>query len=114
MKQIFIFFLFTLTLSAIDMRSLLFHGNCITCHAEHKTVSAPSITLIKEKYLQAFPQKKEFITFMSQWILTPNKETSIMLDSIQKHGLMPELGYDISTLEEISAYIYETDFTHKE
>jgi len=47
---------------------------------------------------------------MSDWVLKPKEETSIMLHSIKKYKLMPELGYDLSTLEEISAYIYDTDF----
>ena len=47
---------------------------------------------------------------MSKWITKPNKETSIMLQSVNKHELMPELGYDESVLREISAYIYDTDF----
>jgi hypothetical protein len=36
-----------------------------------------------------------------------------MLDAIEKHELMPELGFDIETLKTISEYIYETDFTQK-
>ena len=36
-----------------------------------------------------------------------------MSDAIRKYELMPELGYDLDTLEKISTYIYETDFTKK-
>ena len=50
---------------------------------------------------------------MSKWVFKPNAKTSIMLDAIKKHELMPELGYDLSTLREISSYIYDTDFTKK-
>ena len=103
-------FLYSL-LNAADMRSLLFHGNCTTCHFETKTVSAPSIIELKENYLRAFPIKKDFVKYISSWVINPNEETSIMLDAVKKHGLMPQLGFDISTLREISAYIYDTDFT---
>lgn len=68
---------------------------------------------VKDSYLRAFPKKEDFVKYMSEWVLKPNKGTSIMLDEIEKHELMPELGYDLSTLEEISAYIYDTDFTQR-
>ena len=110
MRHINILMFFTLSLSASDMRALLFNGNCITCHEKQRSISAPSITLIKENYLIAFPVKKDFVEFMSKWVKKPNSETSIMQNSIQKHGLMPDLGYDISTLNEISSYIYDTNF----
>lgn len=48
---------------------------------------------------------------MSNWVLKPTEEGSLMHDAIQKHGLMPELGFDEDTLRVISEYIYETDFT---
>ena len=46
---------------------------------------------------------------MSNWVVKPNKETSLMHDMIDKYGLMPELGYDKSTLKEITTYIYKGD-----
>lgn len=94
------------------MRPLLFHGNCITCHHINKTLSAPSLADIKENYLRAFPQKEDFVAYMSTWIVKPNAEGSLMLKAIKKHQLMPELGFDINTSRDISAYIYETDFNH--
>ena len=101
------------------MRSLLFHGNCFTCHKEQSAISAPSIIEIKDNYLNAFPNKKDFIDYMSEWVVKPKKETSIMQDSIDKYELMPELGYEKVVIEDIAAYIYDTDFTkvhegHKE
>ncbi|MEA2100057.1 MAG: cytochrome C [Campylobacterota bacterium] len=119
MKIFSLILLFISQLNATDMRSLLFHGNCTTCHFEKKAVSAPSVMEFKESYLRAFPIKKDFVEYMSKWVLKPNKETSIMLDAIDKHELMPELGFDLTTLMEISSYIYDTDFTkehegHKE
>ena len=111
LKHLLLSLFFTLVLNASDNRALLFHGNCTTCHNEQKTISAPSVMEFKKNYLRAFPRKKDFVDYMSAWVVKPNKETSIMLDAIKKHKLMPELGYDLSTLEEISAYIYDTDFT---
>jgi len=98
-------------LNAASVGSLLFHGNCITCHEETKAVSAPSVIEFQENYLRAFPKKKDFVEYMSEWVIHPNAESSIMLDAIKKYELMPELGFEKSTLEIIAEYIYETDFT---
>ncbi len=111
LKFISIAFVLVTSLEAVDMRSLLFHGNCVTCHDEHKSLSAPSIDEIKANYLRAFPQKKDFVAYMAEWIVKPKEETSIMLDAIKKYELMPELGFDESTTRDIASYIYETDFS---
>ena len=34
-----------------------------------------------------------------------------MLQSVQKHGIMPHLGFEEEALKEIVEYIYDTDFT---
>jgi hypothetical protein len=47
---------------------------------------------------------------MSNWVLKPNKETSLMDDMILKYELMPELAYDLETLKMITGYIYDTEF----
>ena len=92
------------------MRALLFYGNCSTCHHLVDTKSAPSIIKVKQRYLNAFLKKEDFVAYMSKWVVKPNRETSIMIYEIATHGLMPELGYDEGVLKEISAYIYDTDF----
>ena len=110
MKKIMLFVLIALHVEANDMSSLMFNGNCITCHKETKTISAPSVVKFKAVYMNAFPDKKDFVDYMSNWVQNPDKETSLMRCSIKKHGLMPHLGFDIETLRDISAYIYDTDF----
>ncbi|WP_457748706.1 c-type cytochrome [Sulfurimonas sp.] len=99
------------TLQAADTGSLLFHGNCTTCHFETKAVSAPSMMEVRKRYLRAFPQKKDFIQQMSEWVHKPNEERSIMQDAIDKYEIMPNLAFEKDVLKEIAAYIYETDFT---
>ena len=93
-----------------DNGSLLFHGNCITCHNETKAISAPSMKEVRERYLNAFSNKKDFINYMVAFAISPNEDSSIMQDKIKKYKLMPLLGYEESTLQEISDYIYKTNF----
>ena len=94
------------------MRALLFNGNCITCHNIKETISAPSVIRFKARYLTAFEKKEDFVNYMSKWVTKPNRKTSIMVDAIVNHGLMPELGYDRSVIKEIAGYIYDTDFKY--
>lgn len=93
-----------------DYGELLLHGNCTTCHNIQKNISAPSLKIIRQRYISAFPKKEDFVFYMSQWVLKPNEKTSIMSDMIDKYELMPQLGYDIDTLQKISEYIYKTKF----
>lgn len=110
MGKILLFFVFTLPVLGDSYGALLLNGNCTTCHHFTKNISAPSLQTIKQRYIEVFPEKEVFISYMSTWVLKPKKETSIMADMIEKYELMPELGYDRDTLEKISAYIYENDF----
>lgn len=86
---------------------LLLDGNCITCHHPTKSISAPSLKIIKQRYHEAFNQKEAFINYMVNWVYQPSTEGSIMHDMIEKYELMPQLGYDKDTLEKIATYIYE-------
>ncbi len=96
---------------ANNYNELFYSGNCSGCHFKSKSVSAPSIAKIRHRYLTAFPNKEDFINYMSIWVQKPNAETSLMHDAIKKYEIMPELGFDLNTLKDISQYIYETDFT---
>ena len=110
MKILIISFLFVYNLLADSYGSLLLHGNCTTCHHIEKHISAPSLKLVKQRYMEAFPKKEDFVDYMSKWVLKPKKETSLMVDMIEKYELMPELGYDLDTLEKIIIYIYDNNF----
>ncbi len=110
-RNTFLFLLLCNFAFADDMGGLLFHGNCVTCHYETIEKSAPSMMEVRKRYLQAFPDKKDFVQYLSAWVHHPSKERSIMQDAIEKHELMPQLAYEKDVLEEIAAYIYETDLT---
>ena len=96
-----------ITLSAANFGETLFQGNCVTCHDAKKANSAPSIQEIQTRYKQKFPTKEAFVSFMAQWVLNPNAKTALMPEAIQKHELMPILGYDKESLEEIANYLYD-------
>jgi len=110
MKKLIFISIISTTIYA-NYPELLFNGNCITCHSTNQlNKSAPTIMEIKKEYLNAFPNKIDFINYMTTWVLSPKETTSIMSNAVKKYKLMPELAYDKETLEEISSYIYENDF----
>ncbi len=111
MKTFLIILIFIINLQATNYKSLLFHGNCVTCHFETKAVSAPSVIEFQKQYKLAFPNRDDFVDYMAKWVQHPNPTTSLMDGAIKKYELMPELGFDLYTLEQISEYIYDTDFT---
>lgn len=90
--------------------SLLFSGNCTMCHHETKSISAPSVRDIQKVYKQKFKTKDEFVVYMSKWVHNPNEKDALMKDAVKKYSLMPELGFDMQTLIDISSYIYDTKF----
>lgn len=103
--------LLLVNLLAFNEGELFFDGNCVTCHFKEEKKSAPSIKEIREHYLRAFPKEKDFVEYMTTWVLKPKEETSLMSHSIKEFELMPELGYDEYTLRKIASYIYKTDFS---
>lgn len=109
-RKLVVILLVVLNMEASGYNSLLFNGNCVTCHFEKESVSAPSVIELQVRYKDAFPVRDDFIEYMSTWVQYPNAETSIMHDAIKKYELMPELGYDLDTLRSIAEYIYDTDF----
>ena len=102
--------LIPMLLCAEDFTSLLFHGNCTTCHFINKSVSAPSIIEVKKRYISAFTKKDDFVKYMKSFVLKPTVEKSIMNDAIEKYELMPEITFDEETVESIAQYIYKKDF----
>ncbi len=114
MLKAFVFLALFLSIAHADDGELLFQGNCVTCHYPNKSISAPSIQKVRAIYKSAFQDKKDFIYYMSEWVLHPSYDTAMMSDAVTKYKLMPQLAYEKEVLEEIAAYIYENDFAkHK-
>ncbi|MCK9546708.1 MAG: cytochrome C, partial [Sulfurospirillaceae bacterium] len=107
MRIILLLSFFTL-FSYANMGEILYQGNCHTCHGYDKANSAPSAKAIQQRYKEVFEEKEAFIDFMREWIKLPKEESALMPDEIRKHGLMPILGYDDFTLNEVGNYLFET------
>jgi mono/diheme cytochrome c family protein len=107
MKILISLFFLSLNLFAISLGETLFNGNCVTCHTTTVAKSAPTIQHIQKVYKERFFNKKEFVEFMANWVVKPDKDTALMKEEIQRYEIMPELGFDTSTISLIAEYIYE-------
>ncbi|WP_263833740.1 c-type cytochrome [Sulfurospirillum oryzae] len=107
MKKLLLLAFFSFSLSAASLGETLFNGNCVTCHAITSPNSAPAIQEVQHAYKKMFDTKEKFVAFMVNWIAQPNTKTTLMPEAIKKHGLMPSLGYDKETLQEIASYLYD-------
>ena len=109
MKTILFLIFIIYNIHADNFKGLLFNGNCTTCHFINKSISAPSMKSVQQVYKKAFPNEKDFIEYMSTWVVHPNTSGSLMHNAIDKYKLMPELGFDKSTIREITEYIYNLE-----
>jgi len=72
--------------------------------------SAPHFSEIKGYYLLAYPKREDFITHLSNWVHAPNKNTAKLTFAIKEFKqVMPNLGIDKDILQDIAAYLYDTD-----
>ncbi len=97
-------------LFAEGLGELLFNGNCQTCHFKTKSISAPSIKIVQQRYKNAFKTEKQFVKYMTNFVLKPNSNISLMHDMIDKYELMPEMVFEQDVVEDISKYIYNEHF----
>ncbi|MDY0328237.1 MAG: cytochrome C [Arcobacteraceae bacterium] len=111
MRILAVLILLVYNLFASSVGEVLFNGNCLACHNIKTEASAPSMMDIKDVYLDIFPKKEDFVNFMTNWVSEPEEDTAFMLNAIDKYGLMPNLHYEQQMIEDISIYIYDTDFS---
>ena len=89
------------------MYETIFDGNCGSCHTVNDASSAPLLQDIIKKYKDKYPNEKEFVKALSDWVYSPNRKKSLFPDAIKHYSLMPELGIDKETLQGIAAYLYD-------
>lgn len=92
----------------------LFETNCAACHGLEAPADgvrlAPPVSMVKSHYMSSYPDKKEFITNVSSWVVAPDAEKSIMPGAVRRFEVMPPLPLKSSELETIAGYVYDTAF----
>lgn len=82
--------------------------NCGSCHGIGLTeqASAPNLIQVKKSWIQAYPEKQEFIDQMASFLLQPEAQKSRMQGAVKTYGLMPKMGYTLNQAKEIAAWLY--------
>jgi len=93
----------------------LFMAYCFSCHNNNATEEsriAPPVFAIQRRYKMEFSNKEKFVEAIVEFTNNPNEENALMIEAIQKFGVMPQMSYNKKDLQTITDYIYEGDFTH--
>jgi len=89
----------------------LMQSNCASCHklgpAGDGPVIAPGMGEVRATYLEAFPEREDFVKAATAFSKNPTKEAALMKQAVAKYGLMPKLGVAESDLKAISEYLYD-------
>ena len=92
----------------------LFTTHCASCHGIEAPESgvrlAPPVSMVKSHYESSYPEKKEFVSKISEWVVAPDVEKSIMPGAVRKFEVMPPLELKKSELKAVGTYMYKTSF----
>ncbi len=102
----------TINTNPISHGFKLLESNCFSCHSANSSVEtgiAPSIKTVKLAYLENGVSQKEFVKSLTNVVQNPSTENSKMPDAITKFGLMPKMNFTNSQLNDIAAYLYNTN-----
>ena len=86
---------------------------CYVCHnpriKSHENIIAPPLVAVKYLYNMRFPSKESFTNKMTEFVLNPNNEKSIMQGAVMKFGVMPDMPLDAMQVRRIVEYIYSNE-----
>lgn len=98
----------------------IFHNKCKSCHIMKKgwkltmedrsTMLGPTAFGVTKNIRNIFSNEKQFVAFVSDYITNPKKIKSRCKDNvIEKFGLMPNIGIDMSTDEKnkVSKWMFD-------
>jgi cytochrome c553 len=89
-----------------------FNMYCGACHWQKMPEKpiAPPIYNIKRRYTMSYRNEADFVKAITEWVAKPAEKEAVMPGAVENFKTMPKLGYSEKDVEEIAAYIYNTDF----
>ena len=91
----------------------LLKSRCVACHGvgqkTHDQLIAPPLIAMKRRYFMVYPEKAAFVAAMAEFVRQPSQETALMYGAINRFGLMAPLPLPTGELEQIAAYIFDTE-----
>ena len=89
---------------------------CFSCHMETPDPSkrdkmiAPPMANVKGHYISTYPDKKEFVQAVVDWVNKPDENKVLMPGAVRRFNLMPPLPIGDDKLKAIAEALYEKDF----
>jgi len=87
-------------------------NNCGSDHANKSGSDrpkrlAPPMPMVKKHYQRTYPEREEFVEKVAAWIAAPNADAALLHHAVERFGLMPPLGINKETRQQIAGYIYD-------
>lgn len=96
----------------------LLKSQCYICHSinsiSHDSIIAPPMAAVKMRYSMQYDTKEEFVDSISNWVLNPTSENSLMKGAVAKFNVMPKLMLSPEDIKKIVLYIYENQLEEPE
>lgn len=95
----------------------LLKQHCFSCHNPNPEAAnrlAPPLYKVKDHYYSEGMSRNEFISSIVKFVRRPSEKKSKMMGAIKTFGLMPYLKINDKILQQIAAYIYDTDIISDE
>lgn len=92
-----------------DEAANLMINNCYACHNPKSAEIAPTLKEVRSNYLANNDSEDSFVQTMSSFINSPTKESAVMIDAVDKFGIMPNMQYTKEDVSLIVNYMYDTD-----
>jgi mono/diheme cytochrome c family protein len=98
----------------------VFELTCKSCHmpkgdghasldGKHKKRTAPPMAMVKKRYLNAYPERDDFVKAVADWAAAPSQDSSLLKRAVKHHGVMPAQMLKEDSLKKVAAYIYDED-----
>jgi cytochrome c551/c552 len=96
-----------------DTKALaLIHSKCFVCHnpdMKAETRLAPPMHMVRQHYYTTEISKAEFVDQITNFVMNPTAEKSVMPGAVRNFGLMPKSVFEESEVKIIAAYIFDND-----
>ena len=86
---------------------------CMVCHKIERgpNMVAPPLFGVKNHYLRQHRERGEFVTAVSEWIVAPNAESSLMAGAVNRFKLMPAQTLSKEDAQAVAGYLYDVNLT---
>ncbi|MFT6867712.1 MAG: cytochrome c553 [Cyclobacteriaceae bacterium] len=93
-------------LSALMITCYVCHNPRIKAEAD---IIAPPLAAVKYMYKNKFPDKKQFVEKITDFVMNPNNQKALLQGPIMRFGVMPDMPLNEEQVKNIAAYIFDNE-----